>query len=252
MRTYALVGKPLSHSFSQKYFREKFATLGIEADYLLKELPTLCHIREMIVRMPTLQGFNVTMPYKKDILKYLDTTDNVAKQCGNVNCVKVIRAGEGIQLKGYNTDLYGFSTALKERFDLSSVERAVILGSGSVSQTIAFALKQMGIDYKIATRQTPSDDTCISYERLNSSLGDYQLIINSTPCGMHPLENQIPPIDCNKLQSWHKVFDLIYNPETTPLLQIARQKGCETTNGYRMLVLQAEQSWQIWQTDKEK
>lgn len=201
--------------------------------------------------MPTLQGFNVTMPYKKDILKYLDSTDNVAKQCGNVNCVKVIRAGEGIQLKGYNTDLYGFSIALKERFDLSSIDRAVILGGGSVSQTIAVALRQMGIEYKITTRQTPPDDSFISYENLNSSLDDYQLIINATPCGMHPIENQTPPIDCNKLQSCHKVFDLIYNPEKTLLLQTAMQKGCEITNGYRMLVLQAEQSWQIWQNDKE-
>lgn len=251
MRTYALVGKPLSHSFSQKYFREKFASFGIDADYLLKELPTLCHIREIIEQMPSLQGFNVTMPYKKEILNYLDSTDDVAKQCGNVNCVKIIRTNNNIHLRGYNTDLSGFSIALKERFDLSSIDRAVILGGGSVSQTIAVALRQMGIEYKIATRQTPPDDSFISYENLNSSLDDYQLIINATPCGMHPIENQTPPIDCNKLQSRHKVFDLIYNPEKTLLLQIAMQKGCEITNGYRMLVLQAEQSWQIWQKDKE-
>ncbi len=249
MELYALVGKPLSHSFSQKYFREKFCGESIEADYELWEEDSVEEALGRVERTPQLKGFNVTMPYKRDILPYMDSLDSSAKECGNVNCVKVLRTACGTLLKGYNTDFYGFETALGESVDINAIRRAVILGSGAVSQTIAKVLEKHGISYRIASRRRFVDDRHISYEQLDKELSDYELLVNATPVGMHPLENAAPPIDTAKLQASQMVFDLIYNPERTLLLQRASAKHCRVSNGLRMLVLQAEKAWKIWQSN---
>ncbi len=250
MKTYALIGKPLSHSFSRKYFKEKFEKNQVSADYFLKTLDSIQELKNWIEETPSLEGFNVTMPYKKAILPYIDDMDFSAKMCGNVNCVKLIRDNNTTKLKGYNTDYYGFQTSLKESFDISSLHSALILGSGGVSQTLAVVLKQEGIEFKIVSR-TPKDcENEISYQEASNTLEQYQLIINATPCGMHPLESKLPPLSLNKLNSSHCVFDLIYNPSETLLLKAAIAKGCKSSNGYRMLILQAEKSWEIWQNNK--
>ena len=222
MELYALVGKPLAHSFSQKYFREKFSREGIEADYELWEENSVEEALKHIAATPELKGFNITMPYKKAFLPYLDYSDASAELCGNVNCVKVIRENGKTRLKGYNTDFYGFETSLEESFNLSAIKTAVILGSGGVSQTIA---------------------------ELDATLSDYRLIINATPLGMHPYEDRIPPIDTSELQASQCVFDLIYNPSQTLLLQQAAAKHCPTSNGLCMLTLQADKAWSIWRND---
>lgn len=249
MELYALVGKPLAHSFSQKYFREKFSREGIEADYELWEENSVEEALKHIAATPELKGFNITMPYKKAFLPYLDYSDASAELCGNVNCVKVIRENGKTRLKGYNTDFYGFETSLEESFNLSAIKTAVILGSGGVSQTIAKVLEKHGISYRIASRRTFEDEVHISYAELDATLSYYRLIINATPLGMHPYEDCIPPIDTSELQASQCVFDLIYNPSQTLLLQQAAAKHCPTSNGLRMLTLQADKAWTIWRND---
>lgn len=249
MRTYALIGKPLSHSFSQTYFKEKFAKDNIQADYILKPLDSIDSLETWIASLPTLQGFNVTMPYKKQILKYITETDISAKRCGNVNCVKIIRRNDKTILKGYNTDFCGFKTSLQESFNIDKIHSALILGNGGVAGTLSAVLQDLNINFKIATRNPYDADKHINYTQANNSLHNFQLIINATPCGMHPNETSLPPIDCTKLEPYHNVFDLIYNPSETLFLKQAKAKGCTTANGYRMLTLQADKAWEIWQNE---
>lgn len=249
MRTYALIGKPLSHSFSQRYFKEKFAKNNIQADYILEPLESIDSLETWIANLPMLQGFNVTMPYKKQILNHLNETDISAKRCGNVNCVKIIRKDNKTILKGYNTDFYGFKTSLQESFNIDKIHSALILGNGGVAGTLSAVLQDLNIDFKIASRNPNNQPDIVSYEQANDKLHEYQLIINATPCGMHPNETSLPPIDCTKLESFHNVFDLIYNPSETLFLKQAKAKGCKTANGYRMLTLQADKAWEIWQNE---
>lgn len=247
MDSYALIGKPLEHSFSQKYFRQKFSQEGISADYVLNPLKRIGQLPEWIATSPQLKGFNVTMPYKESILPFLDTLADSAKRCGNVNCVKVIRQNGRTELVGYNTDYHGFTLALEECFDVSRFRRAALLGSGGAAKTVKIALETLGIECHIASRTPKSELRQISYKELNNSIRDYQLIVNTTPVGMFPNVNQMPPIELEHLSSEHCVFDLIYNPTETLLLESARKKGAKTSNGYRMLCLQADKAWEIWQ-----
>lgn len=249
MRTYALIGKPLSHSFSQRYFKEKFAKNNIQADYILEPLESIDSLETWIANLPMLQGFNVTMPYKKQILNHLNETDISVKRCGNCNCVKIIRQNDKTILKGYNTDFHGFGISLQESFDISKIHSALILGNGGVAGTLSDVLQDLNIDFKIASRNPNNQPDIVSYEQANDKLHEYQLIINATPCGMHPNETSLPPIDCTKLESYHNVFDLIYNPSETHFLKTAKSKGCKTANGYRMLTLQADKAWEIWQNE---
>lgn len=249
MRTYALIGKPLSHSFSQRYFKEKFAKNNIQADYILEPLESIDSLETWISRNPSLQGFNVTMPYKKQILNHLNETDISVKQCGNCNCVKIIRQNDKTILKGYNTDFHGFKTSLQESFNIDKIHSALILGNGGVAGTLSAVLQDLNIDFKIASRNPNNQPDIVSYEQANDKLHEYQLIINATPCGMHPNETSLPPIDCTKLEPYHSVFDLIYNPSETLFLKQAKAKGCTTANGYRMLTLQADKAWEIWQNE---
>lgn len=249
MRTYALIGKPLSHSFSQRYFKEKFAKNNIQADYILEPLESIDSLETWIANLPMLQGFNVTMPYKKQILNHLNETDISVKRCGNCNCVKIIRQNDKTILKGYNTDFHGFGISLQESFNIDKIHSALILGNGGVAGTLSAVLQDLNIDFKIASRNPNNQPDIVSYEQANDKLHEYQLIINATPCGMHPNETSLPPIDCTKLESFHNVFDLIYNPSETLFLKQAKAKGCTTANGYRMLTLQADKAWEIWQNE---
>lgn len=249
MELYALVGKPLAHSFSQQYFREKFSRESIEADYELWEESSVEEALKHIAETSELKGFNITMPYKKAFMPHLNSMDTSAELCGNVNCVKIIREDDKVHLRGYNTDFYGFENSLAESFDLSAISTAVILGRGGVSQTIAKVLEKHDISYRIASRRTFDDKVHISYAELDTALSAYQLIVNATPLGMHPYENQMPPINTAKLQASQCVFDLIYNPSQTPLLQEAAARHCPTSNGLLMLKLQADKAWQIWQNN---
>ncbi len=248
MELYALIGKPLTHSFSQKYFREKFCQNGVSADYLLLSLERIGDLKNWIEDLPQLKGFNVTMPYKEAVLSCLNELDNTAMRCGNCNCVKVFRQGGKLKLKGYNTDYYGFATALQEAFDISQIENVAIMGRGGASKTARVVLEDLGKNVCIVSRNPQEERSEISYRDFNSRIEGFQLMVNATPVGMYPNENEVLPIDFSRLTSRYAVFDMIYNPLQTLLLRKAQSKGCPTSNGYRMLCLQAEKSWEIWQS----
>ena len=186
------------------------------------------------------------MPYKEKILNYLDSLSPTAKECGNVNCVKIIRKEETIKLQGYNTDAYGFEYSLLNQLFISNIQQAYILGSGGVSKTITHILNKHNIPSKVVSRNPKENQ--ISYEELNQTFGDNSLFVNASPVGMHDLENQIPNIDLTKINSTHQIFDLIYNPSPTLFMKACKKKGATSIDGSQMLYQQAEKAWEIWQS----
>lgn len=242
-KVFALVGYPLSHSFSQRYFTDKFIALGLK-DYTYEcfEIKTLSLLSNIIQDNPLLQGFNVTTPYKQEIFSYLDEIDDVAKEIFSVNCVKV----EDNKLIGYNTDWLAFKESLKNNTDIRNLHRALILGSGGAAKSVAYALDSLNISYVFVSRSFSKEENYITYEDLNKeNYNDFDLIVNATPCGLdsYPATTDI---DTRKINSKHVVFDLIYNPAKTPLLYEAYKNGAKIINGLEMLYLQAEYCWKIW------
>ncbi len=245
---FGLVGYPLSHSFSQRYFTQKFLSLGLKnCCYKLFETKNESEILNLLQEKPNILGLNVTSPYKQSIIPYLDDIDPVAQE---INAVNTIKVKEG-KLIGYNTDYLGFKYSLEQNTDISKINQAVILGSGGASQSVAYVLKILNIPYLIVSRTKKDFNKnihIIPYEDLNSmDYRDFSLIVNATPCGMYGKnENSIPNIDMEKINDKHIVFDLIYNPSPTLLLSLASKKGAKTIDGLQMLYSQAEYSWQIW------
>ncbi len=249
MKLFGLIGYPLSHSFSQTYFREKFKHLKLlNYDYLNFPIEDISEIKNIIYKHPSLLGFNVTIPYKETILDYLDSIDEAARQIAAVNTVKVIRQNnKEIKLIGYNTDTYGFEESLKP-FLLNSHKHALILGTGGASKAVAFVLKKRNIDYKLVSRK-PNNKEVINYRELNKALiKKHTLIINTTPLGMYPHIENCPDIPYHFIETNHLLFDLVYNPEKTLFLKKGEKYGALTSNGYRMLEHQAEKAWGIFKS----
>ncbi len=244
MKRYGLIGKSLQHSFSKRYFTEKFKKEGLEDIYDLFEIENIENIKE-IFSIENLNGLNVTIPYKQKIIPYLDKIDETAKMVGAVNTVRFIRKPtEDLILEGYNTDVFGFVQSIKKRLK-EWHKKALILGTGGAAQAINYGLRSMGIETKFVSR-TPNDDQ-ISYKDLTKSLlNDFYLVINSSPVGMFPNINECPKIPYNFLKKEHLLFDAIYNPKKTLFLQKGEEQGAEVINGLEMLVNQAEESWEIW------
>lgn len=243
---FGLIGYPLSHSFSQRYFTQKFNTLGLNnCHYKLFELKNESEILGLLQQEPNLCGLNVTFPFKQSIIPYLDDIDPIAKEINAVNTIKI----KGNKLLGFNTDYLGFKQSLEESTNVKKINKAVILGSGGACQSVAYVLRNLNIPYLIVSRSKEDlSKNIISYNTLNlMDYNDFSLIVNATPCGMSgKTENSIPDIDISKINSSHIVFDLIYNPSPTLLLSLASKKGAKTIDGLQMLYSQAEYSWQIW------
>lgn len=245
MKTFGLIGYPLGHSFSQKYFTEKFTKEHIEARYLNFPIESIEEFPNLLEKHPYLAGLNVTIPYKQQVTEYLDEVDHVAREAGAVNVIKITWEGSKPHLKGYNSDIIGFSRSI-EPLLLSHHKKALILGTGGASKAVAYALKELGLFYRFVSR-TPKHPSHVSYESLNEEiLKDYTVIVNTTPSGMSPKTNECPPLPFNGISSQHLAFDLIYNPETTLFMQKCREKGAVVKNGLEMLHLQAESAWEIW------
>ena len=247
MKLYGLIGYPLSHSFSQAYFRKKFKNKdSSNYDYLNFPLKDISEIYDIINEYPELKGFNVTIPYKEKILKYLDDIDSVADDIAAVNTVKIIREeGKKVLLKGYNTDVYGFEQSLKPLLSKRH-KHALILGTGGASKAVAFVLRNLGIDYLFVSRK-PQSDLSVNYQELDkTSILKHTLIINTTPLGMFPDNELFPNIPFQYINKNHFLFDLIYNPLETRFLEKGLAHGAIVKNGYRMLELQAEKSWEIF------
>jgi shikimate dehydrogenase len=243
MDNYGLIGKKLSHSFSKKYFEEKFENLNINAQYHLFEIEKIADIKQIIAHNPNLKGFNVTIPYKESIIPYLDMLHEDAYATNSVNCVKK----EKDKWIGYNTDIIGFEFSLLNDFlpkDFNS--EALILGNGGASKAVQYVLKKLEIAYTIVTRDSNSNNY-LNYISLNKSVIDtHQLIINTTPVGMYPNIKEKLNFPFHLISSKHFLLDLIYNPLETYFLEKGTKKGATTQNGILMLHTQAEASWDIW------
>lgn len=241
MVTYGLIGKDIAYSFSRNYFRNKFETEGISAVYNNFDLKKITEFPDLISENPEIKGLNVTIPYKERIIPFLDYMDPIAKEIGAVNTIKI---GDSGKLTGYNTDYYGFMETLKPYLKEEHTH-ALILGKGGASKAIAYGLKELNINFKFVSRSPLAED--LSYLELNKSHFDkYRLIINCTPLGTHPKIEEFPPIPAAYFTSKHLLFDLIYNPPTTKLMQLALQNNAIVVNGQKMLELQAEKAWKIW------
>ncbi len=241
MNRYGLLGKKLGHSFSPDYFKGKFEREGlIHSSYEIFEIPTIDEFKNLIQSNSDIAGLNVTVPYKEQIIPYLDRLDEVASEIGAVNTV-LFQEG---QLIGSNTDAYGFQRSLAAVFKPYH-ERALILGTGGASKAVAYTLKKLGVDFVFVSRIPKNGQ--LHYEDLNRYvIKHYPLIINTTPLGMFPDIEGCPDIPFDDLTEKNLLYDLVYNPKETLFLRKGKEKGAAILNGYRMLVLQAERSWELW------
>ncbi|PKQ64436.1 shikimate dehydrogenase [Labilibaculum filiforme] len=244
MDTYGILGFPLGHSFSKKYFSDKFTEEGLDATFLNFELPTIQEFPTVFNKHSKLKGFCVTIPYKQAIIPFLDEIDPLAKRIGAVNSVQIIRENQKVKLIGYNTDILGFTESLRIFLD-GTKPKALILGTGGVSKAVATGLEEMGIKYQFVSRT--ASDKCISYHMLSSEwVSNYHLIINCTPLGTFPKNHTCPDIPYQLLTKNHFLYDVVYNPAETLFLKKGAEQGAKTHNGLQMLHLQAEKNWEIW------
>lgn len=282
MRQFGLIGFPLTHSFSEKYFTEKFQRENIsDATYQLFPLEKIDSLPELISQHPNLVGLNVTIPHKEKVIPFLDELDETAKAVGAVNVVSLryeaservdgaLResladastqsdnigetfAGKKVFLKGYNTDVHGFRRSLKP-FLTSAHERALILGTGGASKAVEYVLKQIGVDCIFVSREKKNipGKTILTYDEVNTYvLSSCKLIVNCSPVGTFPNVNDFPKLPYDSIMPEHLLYDLIYNPAETEFLKRGKLQGAQVMNGLDMLKMQAEKAWEIWQNNFE-
>lgn len=240
-KTFGLVGRNISYSFSAGYFKEKFSQMGVGHTYRNFDIDDIEELRDIITNTKGLKGLNVTIPYKEEVIPLLDSLSKKAKVIGAVNTITISKKGK---TKGYNTDWYGFKKALKPLLKKRH-KKALILGTGGASKAVAFALRDLKIEYDFVSRE--GNEYLLSYTDLNKEVFDeYQILINTTPLGTFPDINECPQLDYSLFTKDYIAFDLVYNPEETLFLKKAKQNGAKIKNGYDMLVFQAEKAWAIW------
>ena len=242
MTTYGLIGYPLGHSFSRRFFTEKFANEGRDAQYLNFEIPSIEMVPDIIKSNPNLQGLNVTIPYKQLIMQYLDEISPEAQAIGAVNVVKIDALRK---LTGYNSDVIGFVNSIKPLLKPHH-KKALILGTGGASKAIHYGLtKKLGIETMFVSRQ--SREGMITYEDITPSLlKEYEVIVNCTPSGMFPHNDECPALPYEAMNEAHLLYDLVYNPEETLFMKKGIAMGATAKNGLEMLHLQALASWDFW------
>lgn len=243
---YGLIGHPLTHSFSERYFQEKFLNEGIKtSEYRNFQLESIEEFPGLLKQYSVLKGLNVTIPYKQSIMSYLDEVDIDAQKVGAVNTIKISWKDGSPMLKGFNTDIDGFKVSLMDVWN-ERYCKALVLGSGGASKAVLYVLRSMSVDTTIVSRQKTGKNF-ISYDHIDASvISDNLLIINTTPVGMYPDVNACPEIPYKSLSKNHLLFDLIYNPEETKFLENGKKMGALTKNGYQMLTGQAEKAWSLW------
>ena len=242
MRRYGLIGYPLSHSFSQRYFTEKFGREGITGcSYSNFPLAAIDELSGVLAD-PELCGLNVTIPYKEQVLPFLDARSPVVEAIGACNCIE-IRDG---RRTGHNTDVVGFEQSLLPLLG-SHHRRALILGTGGAAKAVGYVLGKLGIAYRFVTRKPRAGSDDVGYGDVDAAmLGEYALVVNTTPLGMYPKVEEYPALPYEAVGARHYFFDLVYNPARTLFLQKAEARGAVVENGHAMLILQAEESWRIW------
>lgn len=244
MKKYGLVGYPLGHSFSMGYFNEKFKNEAINAVYENFEIPDIQDITTVIGSNPDLAGFNVTIPYKEKVMDYLDYIAPEAAEIGAVNVVKVTHNGERAVLKGFNSDVVGFVNSIKPLLRPLH-KKALVLGTGGASKAVEYGLRKLGLE-TIKVSRTEKGNT-ITYGQVTPELlSEYKVIVNCTPCGMAPHFDECPNLPYDSIDDSFLLYDLIYNPEETLFLRKGKEKDATVKNGLEMLLLQAEEGWNIW------
>ena len=243
MKTYGLIGYPLSHSFSPGYFKEKFQKENISnCEYLPFPLKSIADFTKLLNKTHNLCGLNVTIPYKETIIPYLDFLDKTAESIGAVNTIQFKNG----KLIGHNTDVSGFKNSYLP-FHKEEVKKALILGTGGASKAVIYALNELGVTCQYVSRSNKKEH--LLYDQLDKSIFDeHLLIVNTTPLGMYPKTEDFPTIPFEFLSDKHILYDLVYNPQTTTFMKKGISKGAVVKNGLEMLHLQAEASWKVWNT----
>ncbi len=247
MKTYGLVGFPLGHSFSRRFFTEKFEKEGItDCQYVNFEIDHISKFPSVFAENKNIQGLNCTIPYKQQVMHYLDEIDEAALEVGAVNTIKTFYSSQGMKLKGFNTDIIGFAKSLRPLIG-SKHNKALILGTGGASKAIKYVLKQLNIDYISASIEDELFENEIRYDKIDQKMMEERLlIINATPLGTYPKTAVCPNIPYQFIGSNHVLFDLVYNPEVTLFMKKGDEQGAIVKNGLEMLHGQALAAWDIW------
>ncbi len=249
MRKFGLIGFPLAHSFSQKYFIEKFAREQItDCSYENFPLESIDHLPELLNDNPDLCGLNVTIPYKNEVLNFINVKEPVVDEIGAANVLKIKRVNDKIQVYGFNSDIVGIMDSIQP-FLTDKVKDALVFGTGGSSGAVSWVLKKLGINVILVSRNRKPG--IINYQDISQKLlSRTDLIVNTTPLGMFPDISTKPEINYDLLNKKHILFDLVYNPEITSFLKEGKERGCKIITGLKMLYSQADRSWEIWNNEK--
>ena len=244
MDKYGLIGYPLGHSFSISFHNQRFADEGINAKYLNFEIPSIDDLPAVLGSNPELKGLNVTIPYKERVIPFLDYVSPEARAIGAVNVIRVVHEGKKISLRGYNSDVIGFTQSIEPMLEPYH-KKALILGTGGASKAIAFGLKSLGLDSVFVSRYERPNT--IQYERITPEVvKEYNVIVNCTPLGMFPKTEECPLLPYEAMDERNILYDLIYNPDETLFMRRGAEHGAAVKNGLEMLLLQAFASWDFW------
>ena len=244
MDKYGLIGYPLGHSFSISYHNQRFADEGIDAKYLNFEIPSIDELPEVLSLHPELKGLNVTIPYKEKVMRFLDYVSPEARAIGAVNVIRVEHQGKKTILKGYNSDVIGFTQSIESMLE-DYHKKALILGTGGASKAVNYGLRSLGLETVFVSRYERPDT--IQYNQITPDVvQEYNVIVNCTPLGMFPKTDECPPLPYEALTERNILYDLIYNPDETLFMRKGAEHGAEVKNGLEMLLLQAFASWEMW------
>ena len=244
MDKYGLIGYPLGHSFSINYFNQRFADEGVNAKYMNFEIPTIDDLAEVLDSNPELKGLNVTIPYKQKVMEYLDSISPEARAIGAVNVIRVTHVGNEIKLKGFNSDVIGFTQSIEPMLE-DCHKKVLILGTGGASKAIDYGLKSLGLETVFVSRYRRPETIC--YEDVTPEvIKEYNVIVNCTPLGMFPKTEECPNLPYEAMDEHTILYDLIYNPDETLFMKKGAERGANVKNGLEMLLLQAFASWEFW------
>ena len=244
MDKYGLIGYPLVHSFSQNYFNAKFENERINARYINFEIPSIDDLAEVLARNPELKGLNVTRPYKEKVIPFLDSISPEAKSIGAVNVISVSRKGSKTILKGFNSDVIGFTKSIEPMLE-SCHKKAMILGTGGASKAVDYGLKSLGLETMFVSRFNRPGT--VRYDNITPEMmKEYNVIVNCTPCGMYPHTDECPNLPYEAIDEHNILYDLLYNPDFTLFMEKGAERGATIKNGLEMLLLQAFASWEFW------
>jgi shikimate dehydrogenase len=245
MDKYGLIGFPLGHSFSISYFNQRFQDEGIDAVYENYEIPNIDALAEILDSNPELKGLNVTIPYKEKVIPFLDSISPEARAIGAVNVIRVTHRGNKTELKGFNSDVIGFTKSIEPMLDKKWHQKALILGTGGASKAIDYGLRSLGLETVFVSRYERPNT--IQYKTITPEIvKEYNVIVNCTPLGMYPKTEECPNLPYEAMDSHTILYDLIYNPDETLFMKRGAQYGANVKNGLEMLLLQAFASWEFW------